>query len=112
MSADNVRQTAAAARAAGQDQLATLFEVWERTGKAPAGLEAYGIRSGDPLASSQSSSKAASYNYKSDPNFAQDVAYLKSNQDAAAQLDSSAQEFISDYGYDGYLALRKAAGLD
>jgi hypothetical protein len=51
--------------------------------------------------------------YKNSPDFASDVAYLKSNPDTASnQLDTHAQEFISQYGYDGYLALRKAAGLD
>lgn len=51
--------------------------------------------------------------YKTDPNFAQDMQYVLSNpSDAANLLNSNAQAFISEYGTDGYAALRKAAGLD
>lgn len=50
--------------------------------------------------------------YKTSPDFASDISFLKSNPNAAAQLDSNAEAFISAYGYDGYLALRKAANLD
>jgi hypothetical protein len=50
--------------------------------------------------------------YKTSPDFASDISFLKSNPNAAAQLDSNAEAFISAYGYDGYLALRKAAGLE
>lgn len=58
-------------------------------------------------------SETSKVDYKNSPDFASDVAYLKSNPDTASnQLDTHAQEFISQYGYDGYLALRKAAGLD
>lgn len=60
----------------------------------------------------QAANKPKTTDYKTDPNFASDVAYLKSKPDAAAQLDANAQAFINEYGYDGYLALRKAAGLD
>lgn len=50
--------------------------------------------------------------YKTDPNFAADVAHIKSNKEAKSQLDSNAQPFIDEYGYDGYVELRKAAGLN
>jgi hypothetical protein len=49
--------------------------------------------------------------YKTDPNFSADVAHMKSNPADASKLDSNAQAFIDAYGYDGYKALRQAAGL-
>ena len=56
--------------------------------------------------------KSKTTDYKSDPNFAADVAHLKSDKNAASQLEANAEAFIKAYTYDGYLALRKAAGLD
>lgn len=53
-----------------------------------------------------------STDYKIDPNFASDVAHIKSNPAAKSQLDSNPEPFIQAYGYDGYVALRKEAGLD
>lgn len=50
--------------------------------------------------------------YKLNPEFAKDVAYLKANPSSITMLDTNSKDFIDDYGYDGYLALRKAAGLD
>lgn len=49
--------------------------------------------------------------YKSSPEFSSDVAHLKASPGDAAMLDTNPQPFIDKYGYDGYLALRKEAGL-
>lgn len=38
MTSDNIRQNAAAARAAGNESQARLFDIWDRTGEAPAGI--------------------------------------------------------------------------
>jgi hypothetical protein len=59
-----------------------------------------------------SSTTQKTTDYKTNPDFASDISFLKSNPNAAAQLDSNAEAFISAYGYDGYLALRKAANLE
>lgn len=56
--------------------------------------------------------KAKTTDFKSDPNFAADVAHLRSDSAAASQLEANAEAFINAYGYDGYKELRKAAGLD
>lgn len=50
--------------------------------------------------------------YKTSPEFAKDIAHIKNNPTEASKLDSNPQPFIEAYGYDGYLALRKAAGID
>jgi hypothetical protein len=50
--------------------------------------------------------------YKTNPDFAKDISYIKANPNSAGMLDTNSQEFINNYGYDGYLALRKEAGLD
>lgn len=110
MTSDNARAAAAEARAAGNQNLGSLFDIWDRTGIAPAGIP--GVAAGTQLRDKSSSATAKSTDYKTDPNFAEDVAFLKANPKEAAKLDSHAQDFITQYGYDGYLALRKAAGLD
>jgi hypothetical protein len=50
--------------------------------------------------------------YKTDPNFAADIAHMKTNPNDVSKLDSNAQSFIDAYGYDGYAELRKASGID
>lgn len=105
-SADNARQDTNA-------NYSRLMDIWQLTGKAPAGLEAYGIQAGAPLATSSSSkSSSSSYDYRTDPGFAQDIQHINSidPDQALAEIQSNAQTFIGAYGYDGYQALLKAAG--
>lgn len=49
--------------------------------------------------------------FKSNPEFATDISYLNNNPQGADLLESNPQPFITKYGYDGYLELRKIAGL-
>ncbi|MEC0231187.1 hypothetical protein [Paenibacillus alba] len=51
MSADNARGWAAESRAAGNQQLGQLFDVWDRTGVAPAGIP--GVQAGTRLQAKQ-----------------------------------------------------------
>jgi hypothetical protein len=81
-----------------------LMDVWKATGKAPAGIT--GVTAGTPYATA-----AKATNYKTDPNFATDIAHLQASPTDAQKLNTNPQPFIDAYGYDGYLALRKAAGL-
>lgn len=108
MNSDNARAAAQEARAVGDKQLGALFDTWDRTGVAPEGIP--GVRAGTPLAGKQASAKTT--DYKTNPDFASDVAYFKKNPNEIDLLESNAQDFINEYSYDGYLALRKAAGLD
>lgn len=64
----------------------------------------------DNLESSESK-PPKSTDYKLDPKFAEDIAYIKNNPAAVSMLDTEAQKFIDAYGYDGYVAMRKSAGL-
>lgn len=90
-----------------------LIDAWKATGKAPAGLESLGVKQGDAYNGGTSTPpKMTPDSYKTDPAFAQDVAHMKAVPTDARKLDSNPQPFIDAYGYDGYLALRKAAGLD
>lgn len=60
MNSDNARAAAADARAKGNDELAQLFDVWDRTGQAPEGIP--GVAAGTPLgnkSTSNSSSESA-----------------------------------------------------
>lgn len=59
MTSDNARQNAAASRAVGNESQARLFEIWDRTGVAPAGIP--GVPAGTPLAKS-GGEKPPSYN--------------------------------------------------
>lgn len=111
--ADNSRQDQAAGRAATQQQMSNLMDIWQLTGVAPSGLEAYGITSGTPLAvkaSSNTSPNASSY--KTNPEYAADVQALRADPKQQQLLNTNPQSFITAYGYDGYLALRKEFGLD
>lgn len=99
---------ASAANSAGNAAFGRLMDIWQATGVAPEGIP--GVAPGTPLAGKQPTPKST--DYKSNPDFASDVAYLKSNPNEAKKLDTSPDAFINEYGYDGYLALRKAAGLD
>lgn len=51
--ASNARAAAADARAAGNQQLSNLYSIWDRTGRAPAGIP--GVTEGTPLAARPSS---------------------------------------------------------
>jgi hypothetical protein len=53
MTADNARAAASEARSAGNQSLASKFDVWDRTGKAPAGIP--GVPVDTPLVSKSSS---------------------------------------------------------
>lgn len=52
-----------------------------------------------------------STDYKLNPEFGEDIQFFKDNPNQISLLDSKAQAFIDAYGYDGYAALRKSAGL-
>lgn len=55
MTSDNARAAASEARAAGNQQLGSLFDVWDRTGVAPAGIP--GVAQGTPLQGKGSTAK-------------------------------------------------------
>lgn len=57
ITADNARAAAAEARAAGNQQLANLFDIWDRTQKAPAGIP--GVAEGTPIAGKQQAPETA-----------------------------------------------------
>jgi len=56
MGADNARANAAQAMAAGNQQLANLYQIWDRTGRAPAGIP--GVAEGTPLAAKPTNTTA------------------------------------------------------
>lgn len=62
MTSDNARAIAAEARSAGNQALANLFDIWDRTGEAPPGLEGLGIDSGTKLAMKTPTSTTANFN--------------------------------------------------
>lgn len=63
------------------------------------------------MAANQSSGGSSTkYNYETDPQFAEEIAWINGNQAGAyEEVQASAQELIAKFGYDGYLALLKAA---
>lgn len=88
-----------------------LMDVWKATGKAPAGIP--NVTVGTPYAGQTSTTPAPkSTDYKLNPKFSEDIAYIKANPTAASMIDTNAQKFIDAYGYDGYKEMRKAAGLE
>lgn len=64
MTSDNARANAAEARAAGNQPLATLFDVWDRTGEAPAGIP--GVTKGTKLQAKPGSSTTKSDSFNLD----------------------------------------------
>lgn len=103
--ADNARQNQSAS-------FQRLTDIWQLTGVAPSGLEAYGVKAGTPLpATGTSSAKPAQYDFRTDPGFASDIAHINTLAPDAAisEIQNNAQAFIAAYGYDGYQALLKAA---
>jgi hypothetical protein len=58
------------------------------------------------------SSTPSASSYKTNPEYAADVQALRADPKQQQLLNTNPQAFISEYGYDGYLALRKEFGLD
>jgi hypothetical protein len=92
--------------AAGNANFSKLMDVFSATGKAPAGLEGYGIPAGTAYKSDSASGKIP---YQNSPDFASDVSDITSGKVTLDKVKASSQALIEEYGYDGYLALLKAA---
>lgn len=61
----------------------------------------------------QNSGVGANYDYKTDPDFADDMEYVAKNPSTAlGNLQTNASDFIKKYGIDGYNTLLKAAKGD
>lgn len=85
MTSDNTRAAAAEARAAGNNQLAKRMEIWDRTGKAPAGIP--GVPEGTPLGGKKSTALTAE-NYSK---FLDGVAKYETDPDTKAKKLTNAQ---------------------
>lgn len=104
MNADNLRAAAAEAKANGDDEMALRFKIWENTGLAPEGIP--GVPKGTQLASKSSKQTT----YKDMPEFEANKAYIISNPNTALEeVEANKDQFIKDYGTDGYLELLKLA---
>jgi hypothetical protein len=58
----------------------------------------------------QGSSDGDKYNYKQDPDFADEIGYIDSNPaDALKEIKANSKLLIDKYTYDGYLTLKKQA---
>jgi hypothetical protein len=56
------------------------------------------------------SSGGAKYDFRTDPEFTKEIAFISSNPDRAlTEIQNNAQELIQTYGYDGYQELIKEA---
>jgi len=106
MTADNARANAAAARSAGNENQARLFDIWDRTGEAPAGLESMGVQQGQPLVAKPRAGSTGEVPYDQNPDWSDEISSI--NADAKGQradLLAHSKEYISKYGYDGYQKL-------
>jgi len=113
------RMNAATARMNAQTSAANaefnrFMDAWRAQGIAPYDFNLNGtiIRAGtpyyDPVAARQVNQPdtISPSDYKTNPDFAQDVQYIKSNpKKAMNDLKQYAAQFIQAYGYDGYRAL-------
>lgn len=100
MNSDNARAAAADARASGNQQLANLFDVWDRTGVAPEGIP--GVEAGSPL-TGKTAQKPTAINAKdSADNYSLLLEDLNSNgvdKLTATQLLQANRESLSDADY-------------
>lgn len=107
--ADNARANEQLANSKNNAETNRLMEIWRATGLAPAGIP--GVKEGTPLydqvGSRNQGNTEKPTDYKTNPQFADDINYLLSNPDQADKLlANNASEFIKAYGYDGYRALK------
>jgi hypothetical protein len=105
MSSDNARSAAAEARAAGNQQLGSLFDVWDRTGVAPAGIP--GVEAGTRLQTKASSQPTATQT-KNDL----ESQYVSGFDGLSPDMRKKAFEenkktIVSELGLSGYDALYK-----
>jgi hypothetical protein len=107
MSADNARALASEARQAGSQKYAQLFDAWDRTGQAPAGLEGLGIQAGKTLnkggnASPKIGEKESANNYNT---ILGDLNSDGITKDQAIALVKANVDYLSDSDYKKALEL-------
>ncbi|UKS25017.1 hypothetical protein LOZ80_25915 [Paenibacillus sp. HWE-109] len=94
MSGDNARGWAAEARQAGNQQLGQLFDVWDRTGVAPAGIP--GVVAGTQLkgkSSSNGNNEASNAAYSE---FLSDAPRIADRNEGLALVESYRQEGVAE----------------
>lgn len=101
MSSDNARAAAAEARAAGNQQLGQLFDIWDRTGQAPQGIP--GVTAGTPLRDKTSASGSAKVDPKESANnyntILGDLGADGVTREQAMQLAQANSPYLTDADY-------------
>jgi hypothetical protein len=98
--ADNSRQ-------AENARVSRLETIWKATGRAPAGLEEYGVMEGDPYNQGSSSGNPK---YDQTPEWGQEIAALYADpQGSYDDYIKNKDDYISQYGSEGYANLLKQA---
>lgn len=97
MSSDNARANASEARQAGNQQLANLYDIWDRTGVAPAGIP--GVTAGAKLKGKESTQ--SQNDNESIGNLTSDIDQM-TPENKSRFFKEKKSEIISEYGVSGY----------
>jgi hypothetical protein len=118
---------AAAASAAEKEAYKNALELWKQSGVATAQIanilgvpegartaeydidklnNAVAQQNADTAEQKANQQDEPAYNYESDPDFANEIAYINANpKDALAEIQGMSEQLIAKYGYNGYQEL-------